>query len=173
LRSSSPWGDRTIGVGPHLGLDTGNGVIARARLGRVGLDASLGYLPLLSYALVQHYGAASDNCSAFEVESTAHATLSGVVYFTDVDRRVQLGLSGGGAWNSFLRWGGLLEFLAEVNWRRDLSFTGGIGFAVFPGGAARIAAPLAKTCSEVTGDRVFPQGTLQFTLGVGLLYYFP
>jgi len=169
---SSAWGSRTLAVGPHIGVDTGNGVIARARLDHVGVDASFGFLPLMSFAFVQKYGASSDSCSAFNFEPTVHATLSGVVYFTDVDRRVQLGLAAGGAWNSFLRWGGLMEFLAELNWRRDVSFMGGIGLAAFPGGAGRIAKPLARTCPEVTGSEVFPQGTLQFTLGFGMLYYF-
>jgi hypothetical protein len=168
----SPWRNRTFGVGPHLGLDTGNGVIARARLGHVGLDASFGFLPLFSYALVQHTGASSDSCSAFDFEATVHGTLSALVFFTDPDKRVQLGLGAGGAWNSFLKWGGLLEFLAEVNWRPDISFIGGIGFAGFPGGAGRVAKPLAKTCPEVTGSEVFPRGTFQLTLGVGMLYYF-
>lgn len=169
---SSPWGSRTLAVGPHIGLDTGNGVIARARLGHVGVDASFGFLPLMSYAFVQKYGASSDTCSAFAFEPTVHGTLSGVVYFTEVDRRVQMGVAAGGAWNSFLRFGGLMEFIAELNWRRDISFMGGIGLAAFPGGAGRVAKPLARTCPDVTEDKVFPQGTMQFTLGFGMLYYF-
>jgi len=159
-------------VGPSRGASARNGVLVRARAGYVGVDASFGFLPLLAYTSVQYYGEGQSSCNSFTFEPTAHATLSALVFFTDIEKRLQLGLGAGGAWNSFLRWGGQLEFEAEFRWRRDLSVTGGIGLAVFPGGSGRIAEKVSQSCSGVTSDQVFPQGTLEFTLGFGLLYYF-